>query len=98
MQCPICGSEIDSNASACDKCGATQVTLRTPSGVVVGWMGMVMAIMWVMLGSPLLILPFLSTGIGGYPWTAFIICAIIAAGLLWYSRSTLHTEWVRENK
>lgn len=72
--------------------------MRTPAGVIIGWMGMVMAILWVMLGAPLLILPFMSYSTSGYPWTAFVVCALIAAGLLWYSKSTVHNEWVhREN-
>jgi hypothetical protein len=94
MQCPLCGSEIGSNAVVCEKCGAIQVIVRTPAGVVVGWVGMVMSILWLMLGTPLLILPIMSISVKGYPWPAFVICAIIAAGLLWYSKSTIHSTWI----
>ena len=95
MQCPICSSELDSNAVACDKCGATRLTQRTPTGVLVGWLGMLIGLLWIMMGLPLLILPFTDHGIGGYPWPVFIIGGIIAAGLLQYSKSTVHAEWKR---
>jgi hypothetical protein len=51
--------------------------------------------LWGILGAPLLILPFISYSLKGYPWTAFVIGVVIAAGLLWYSKSTEHARWVR---
>jgi hypothetical protein len=98
MQCPICTAEIGSNVVVCDKCGATQVTGRSTTGVIVGWLGMVMVILWFIMGIPLVILPFISYSLKGYPWVVFIAGSIMAAGLLWYSKSTIHTRWVpREN-
>lgn len=95
MQCPLCASEIGPNAVVCEHCGAIRVVMRTTTGVVVGWLGMVMALLWGILGAPLLILPFISYSLKGYPWSAFIIGVVIAAGLLWYSKSTEHARWVR---
>jgi hypothetical protein len=95
MQCPICSTELDPDAVNCEKCGATRVTQRTPTGVIVGWVGMTVALLWAMLGIPLLILPFTEHGISGYPWAVFIVGVVIAAGLLQYSKSTLHAIWVR---
>ncbi len=95
MQCPFCASEISPNTVVCEQCGAAQITQRTSTGVIVGWLGMVMALLWIMLAFPLLILPFTSYSLKDYPLAPLIIGAIIAAGLLWYSKSTIHTEWVR---
>jgi hypothetical protein len=97
MQCPFCASEISPNAVTCEKCGAAQITQRSSTGVLAGWLGMVMAILWGMLAFPLIILPFTSYSLKGYPLTPIVIGAIIAAGLLWYSKSTVHNEWVRRD-
>ena len=95
MQCPFCASELSPDAVDCAKCGATRVTQRTPTGVIVGWIGMTVAILWAMMGIPLLILPFTEHGISGYPWPVFIVGIVIAAGLFQYSKSTVHVKWVR---
>ena len=95
MQCPICASELTPDAVNCAKCGATRVTQRTPAGVIVGWIGMTVALLWIMLFIPLLILPFTAHGIGGYPWPVLIIGGVITVGLLQYSKSTVHATWVR---
>lgn len=95
MQCPICASELSPDAIICEKCGATRVTQRTPTGVIVGWVGMTIALLWIMLFVPLLILPFTAHGISGYPWPVLIIGGVLAAGLLQYSKSTVHAEWAR---
>jgi hypothetical protein len=98
MQCPICTSEIASNRVVCDKCGATLVTGRSTTGVLVGWLGMVMVILWGIMSVPLLILPFASFSLKGYPWPVFIGGALLSGGLLWYSKSTIRSKWVcREN-
>lgn len=93
MQCPICASELDLNAVVCEKCGATRVTQRSPSGVIVGWLGILVALLWIMLFVPLLILPFIGYSLKGYPWPVLIIGGMLAGGLLWYSKSTVHAEW-----
>jgi len=95
MQCPICASELSPDAVNCEKCGATRVTQRTPTGVIVGWIGMTVALLWIMLFIPLLILPFTAHGIAGYPWYALIGGGILAAGLLHYSKSTRYATWAR---
>lgn len=95
MLCPFCNFEIDANAVACKNCSATLMTLRSPAGVVAGWIGMVVAIMWGLLGIPLAVFPFISYSLKDYPWPAFVACAVIAAGLFWYSKSTRRTQWVR---
>lgn len=94
MQCPICSSEISADVAVCDKCGAMRVVQRTPTGVIVGWFGMVMMIIWVMIAVPLVIFPLINFPIKDFPWAVLIIGAIISAGLLWYSKSTLHSKWV----
>lgn len=95
MQCPFCAAELKPDAVACEKCGAFKVTQRTTVGVFVGWVGMVIALIWIMLWVPLLFLPFIGYDLSAYPWLTLIIGTIVAAGLLWYSRSTLHLQWIR---
>jgi hypothetical protein len=95
MQCPFCASELKPEAVACENCGAVKSTRRTTVGVFVGWAGMVIAIIWIMLWIPLLFLPFTGYELSDYPWLTLIIGTIVAAGLLWYSRSTLHSQWIR---
>ncbi|MGA8863130.1 MAG: hypothetical protein WBM09_09265 [Gallionella sp.] len=98
MQCPYCASPLEPNASECKKCGALRVVRRTTLGVFVGWTGMVLGIIWIMLFVPLTFLPFLGYDMGSYPWITLIAGALATAGLLWYSRSTLHAMWVRQGE
>jgi len=95
MQCPFCASELKSEAVTCEKCGAIKVTQRTAAGVYIGWVGMVIALIWIMMWIPLLFLPFIGYNMREYPWLTLIVGTIVAAGLLWYSRSTMHSRWIR---
>lgn len=95
MQCPICFAEIDSNAVVCDKCGATMVVQRSAAGVIAGWLGIVMAILWGIIAIPLVVFPLVSYSLQGYPWVVFIAGVILMLGLFWYSRSTTTRSWVR---
>jgi predicted nucleic acid-binding Zn ribbon protein len=95
MPCPFCASEIGPDAVVCENCGATMVTRRTTAGVFAGWAGMVIALIWAMLWVPLLFLPFIGYDLSGYPWITLGVGTILAAALLWYSRSTVHSKWVR---
>lgn len=95
MQCPLCNTEIASNANVCDQCGAIRTYVRTTAGVFVGWFGMVMLLMWAIMFLPLVVFPFIHYSLAGYPWIALLIGAMLTAGLLWYSKSTVHAEWVR---
>lgn len=95
MHCPFCASELKPEAVVCEKCGASKINRRTTVGVFVGWVGMVIAIIWIMMWIPLLFLPFIGYDLSEYPWLTLIIGTFVAAGLLWYSRSTLHSEWTR---
>ena len=95
MQCPYCASELEPNAVECKKCGASNVIRRTTVGVFVGWAGMVVGIIWIMLFVPLTFLPFLGYDMGSYPWFTLIAGALVTAALLWYSKSTLHSMWIR---
>ncbi|MBI3480183.1 MAG: hypothetical protein HY016_07500 [Nitrosomonadales bacterium] len=95
MQCPFCSTELSTNAHTCKQCGATKVTQRTPVGIFVAWAGMLMAILLAMLLAALMILPFTEHGLSGYPWPTLIICSIAAFGLFKYSKSTIHTKWIR---
>ena len=98
MQCPYCASELESNATECKKCGAYKVNRRTTVGVFVGWAGMVVALIWAMLWVPVTFLPFLGYDMGGYPWITLIIGTIVAAALLWYSKSTLRSQWISKTE
>ena len=98
MQCPLCSTEISSDAVDCAKCGATRITQRTPVGVLVGWVALTVALLWALLFIPLLILPFTEHGIKGYPWSALIVGTFIMVGLWWFSKSTVHAEWVRREE
>ena len=95
MQCPYCSSELESDVVECKQCGATKISRRTTVGIFVGWAGMVIGLMWIMLWFPLLFLPFVGYDVRSYPWITLIVGTIIAAALLWYSRSTVHSEWIR---
>jgi predicted nucleic acid-binding Zn ribbon protein len=94
MQCPFCSSELKPDAVSCKKCGAFKVNQRTTVGVFVGWVGMVIGLIWIMMWIPLLFLPFIGYDMSAYPWLTLIVGTIVAAGLLWYSRSTLHSRWI----
>ncbi len=59
---------------------------------------MVAGIIWIMLFIPLTFLPFLGYDMGEYPWITLIAGALSTAALLWYSKSTLHTLWVRSGE
>ena len=95
MQCPLCNAEVGSNVGVCDHCGAIRVYVRTTLGVMVGWFGMVMLLLWAIMALPLVVFPFIHYSLAGYPWLALVIGAMLTAGLLWYSKSTVHAEWVR---
>jgi len=71
------------------------VTRRTTAGVFVGWAGMVVAIIWAILWVPVTFLPFLGYDMKSYPWITLIIGTIVAAALLWYSKSTMQSKWIR---
>ncbi|MEJ1958658.1 MAG: hypothetical protein WDM70_03710 [Nitrosomonadales bacterium] len=59
---------------------------------------MTVALLSALWGFPLLIMPFLEHGIGGYDWRTLIVGILLAIGLLRYSKSTVHAEWVRREK
>mgnify|MGYP005813860953 CR=1 FL=1 len=98
MKCPVCNSEIPDNSVSCDKCGAIRSTRRTPLGVVVGWVGMTVAMLWAMLWLFLFALLLVGHDVGNFPWTTLVLGTLLATGLLWYSRTTLHAEWGPRNK
>jgi len=68
---------------------------RTTVGVFAGWVGMVVGVSWIMLVVPLTFLPFLGYNMGSFPWITLIVGALTTAILLWYSKSTLHSMWIR---
>ncbi|KXS32904.1 MAG: hypothetical protein AWT59_0991 [Candidatus Gallionella acididurans] len=94
MQCSFCSTELKPDALTCDKCGAHKVYRRTTAGIFVGWVGMLIALIWAALFVPLLFLPFMGISLGGYPWAALVIGLILAPALLWYSKSTVHALWI----
>jgi hypothetical protein len=56
---------------------------------------MTVALLSALWAFPLLIVPFMDRGLSGYDWRTLIVGILLAAGLLWYSKSTVHAEWVR---
>jgi hypothetical protein len=94
MQCPFCASELKPDAVSCENCGAVKVNERTTVGVFAGWVGMVIGLIWIMLWVPL---PFIGYNMSEYPWITLVVGTIVALGLLWYSRSTLHSRWIRRD-
>lgn len=96
MQCPICASELGPDAIGCEQCGATRVTERTPLGVVVGWLGMLATVCMGMMWLFLIALLVFGHDVNGFPWLALILGTVGAAGLLFYSKSTVHANWVRQ--
>jgi hypothetical protein len=95
MQCPICSTEIGNEAVDCAKCGATRITRRSSVGVLVGWLGMLVAICWGMIWLFLLALLVFGHDLNGFPWSTLILGTVVAAGLLLYSKSTIKAHWVR---
>jgi hypothetical protein len=95
MLCPLCASEIKPTAIVCEKCGARRVTQRTPVGIFAGWAGIVLAIVWAPLLAGVVILPFTDRGLNDFPWLTLIAGMLVAAGLFWYSKSTIHSKWIR---
>jgi predicted nucleic acid-binding Zn ribbon protein len=95
MQCPFCASELKPDTVVCEQCGAIKMRQRTTLGVFVGWAGMVTGLVLLMWWVPLLFLPLVGFNLGGYPWMTLIVGTILAAGLIWYSRSTVHSRWIR---
>jgi hypothetical protein len=94
MQCPICSAEINSDSISCEKCGATRITRRTPVGVLVGWLGMLMMMCMGMMWLFLLALLVFGHELNGFPWLVLILGTVVASGLLFYSKSTMHANWV----
>jgi len=95
MQCPICSSELSPDAVGCEKCGATRLTRRSPMGVLIGWLGMLTAICMGMMWLFLLALLVFGHDLNGFPWSFLILGTVAAAGLFFYSKSTVHAEWLR---
>lgn len=98
MQCPLCTSELEPNASECKRCGGAVVMRRTTVGVFVGWLGMVAGIVWVMLFVPMAFLPFLGYNMGTFPWITLVIGALVTVVLLRYSKRTRHPLWIRQGE
>ena len=95
MQCLFCASELSSDAVDCANCGATRVTQRTPAGIVVGWIGINVALICGMVWLFLFALLAFGHDVNGFPWLALILGTLSAAGLFLYSKSTMHAKWVR---
>jgi predicted nucleic acid-binding Zn ribbon protein len=98
MQCPLCAAELGDDAVVCERCGAVRATRRTPAGIVVGWLGMTVALLMVMMWAFLIALPLFGISLAGFPWTTLIVGSLIAAGLLWHSKTTQHRVWLRREK
>lgn len=97
MHCPICSIEMQSDSISCEACGATRLTQRTPLGVLVGWLGLTMLLLSLMMALFLLALFIFGHDLSGFPWAAQISSFVVAGGLLYYSKSTLHATWVRRD-
>lgn len=98
MKCPVCSSEIPDDAVTCERCKARRVTQRTPFGVMVGWAGATIAMLWAMLWLFLFALLLIGSDISHFPWLMLVSGTLLAAGLLWYSRTTRHAVWKREGE
>ena len=97
MKCPYCSTELDKNIYACAACGARQVVRRTKLGVFMGWAGIVLTFNVALAWLPLPVMFVAGFDFHRIPWqlSALVISATIAAaGLLWYSHTTRHLEWV----
>lgn len=95
MKCPFCAAEISDDAVVCNSCEAFKITRRSPAGVITGGLAVVgvvlMCIMWI----PVLLLPFTTNGLVGYPWWALALGTLIVIGLLWHTHTSRRTRWVR---
>jgi hypothetical protein len=98
MKCSLCEADIESNAIVCGNCGARKTIKRSTVGVFVGWVGMVIALIWLMLGIPLIILAFLGYSLHDFPWITLVVGTLISAALLWYSKSTEHAQWIHREE
>jgi len=97
MHCPICSTEMQPDSISCEACGATRLTQRTSMGVLVGWLGLILLLLALMMAIILLALVIFGHDLTGFPWSAQISGFIIAGGMLYYSKSTLHATWVRRD-
>jgi hypothetical protein len=98
MQCPLCSSELGDKAYECPTCGATQVIQRSPAGVITAWVAMGGGVLWGLFWLLLLLMLVTKQSLAGFPWLVLILGTALVAGLLWYSRTTKRTVWVRFNK
>lgn len=96
MQCPFCSTELKPDSVVCEQCGAIKMRQRTTLGVFAGWTGMVIGLVLLMWWVPLLLIPFVGLNLSGYPWITLILGSILAAGLIWYSKSTVHFKWISQ--
>ncbi len=97
MKCPFCSAELDDQAFSCPKCRARKIVTRTKAGVITGWIGIVLGSQVALAWAPLPLMFLWGFDMKRIPWeleALVVSVTIITIGLLWYSKSTKHLEWV----
>lgn len=94
MQCPYCHTDIPADEVSCPSCGAIRITSASPSGVIVGWVGITLAVIVACLWSILVVLPLTDAKISDFPWLFALLGTTLALALLGYSRSTRKPRWI----
>jgi hypothetical protein len=95
MQCSICHSEVADNQISCPTCGAMRITSTSPSGAIVGWVGVTAAVCTGCMWSAVVALPLMGMSLSGFPWLALAGGTALSVVLLWYARSTRQPRWVQ---
>jgi hypothetical protein len=96
-KCPSCSAELENGAVACPSCNAMQVVRRTPLGVVVGWLAIILGVQVALALIPVPFLMIAGFNMKSIPWQVtvmVIVAAFITAGMFWYSDKTKHLEWI----
>jgi hypothetical protein len=97
MKCPYCSTELENGAVACPSCNAMQVVRRTPIGVLVGWLAIILGVQVALAWIPLPFLFILGFNMKSIPWqlvVMVIVATFATAGMFWYSGKTKHLEWI----
>jgi hypothetical protein len=95
MQCSICHTDVTDDTFSCPTCGAMRITSASPTGAVMGWAGVAIAVCTACLWSGVVALPLMGYDLKGFPWAVLAGGTVVSVALLWYGRSTRQPRWVQ---
>lgn len=94
MPCSVCHSEVADDVFSCPVCGAMRITSMSPSGAVMYWVGIAVAVCTACLWTGVIALPLMGWELDGFPWTVLAVGTVLSIGLFGYARSTRQPRWV----